>query len=84
MRRTVDWSSDGPKLFGGLLVVAAFITWLFTGRVEPLFVTTGGGLVAVGQGAQALAELKKLPEPPSSPPDTGTHRIPSHLADTDM
>jgi hypothetical protein len=42
------------------------IFWAFTDRVEPLFVTTGGTLLAIGQGARALAELKK--PPPGSPP----------------
>jgi hypothetical protein len=65
--RRIDWSSDGPKFLGAALIVAAFVFWMITGRVEPLFVTTGGGLVAIGQGAQALEELRKMPDPPSTP-----------------
>jgi hypothetical protein len=65
--RRIDWSSDGPKFLGAALIVAAFVFWMITNRVEPLFVTTGGGLVAIGQGAQALEELRKMPDPPSTP-----------------
>jgi hypothetical protein len=67
VRRRIDWSSDGPKFLGAALIVAAFVFWMLTNRVEPLFVTTGGGLVAIGQGAQALGELRRMPDPPSTP-----------------
>jgi hypothetical protein len=40
------------------------VFWAVTNRVEPLFVTTGGGLLALGQGAKALEELRKPIEPP--------------------
>jgi hypothetical protein len=33
--------------------------------VEPLFVTTGGALLGIGQAAQALGELR---QPPPEPP----------------
>jgi hypothetical protein len=55
----MDWSEWFPKLLGGAILVFAVIFWAFTDRVEPLFVTTGGTLLAIGQGARALTELKK-------------------------
>jgi hypothetical protein len=51
----------------GLLL--CFAVWFLTGRVEPLFVTGFGGLLAVGQGADALGELRKPPAPPIPPGD---------------
>lgn len=50
-------------------LVACFIVWVITGRVEPLFVTAFGGLLAVGQGADALTELRRDPMPPIPPGD---------------
>jgi hypothetical protein len=44
-------------------LVACFIVWTLTGRVEPLFVTAFGGLLAVGQGADALHQLARPPDP---------------------
>lgn len=61
----VDWASAGPRLLGALILLFCVVFWAFTDRVEPLFVTTGGGLLALGQGVQALAELK---QPPPAPP----------------
>jgi hypothetical protein len=46
------------------------ITYLADGKgaVEPLFVTTGGALLGIGQAAQALGELRHPPpEPPTIP-----------------
>jgi hypothetical protein len=59
----IEWSSAGPRLLGALILVFCVVFWAFTNRVEPLFVTTGGGLLALGQGVQALAELKQPPPP---------------------
>jgi hypothetical protein len=48
-------------------LIACFVVWMITGRVEPLFVTAFGGLLAAGQGADALRELKAPPGPPVPP-----------------
>jgi hypothetical protein len=61
---TIDWGEWFPKILGGLMLIFTVIFWAFTDRVEPLFVTTGGGLLAIGQGAKALGELRRPPEPP--------------------
>jgi hypothetical protein len=50
-------------------LVACFVVWVITGRVEPLFVTAFGGLLAVGQGADALTTLRDPPAPPIPPGD---------------
>lgn len=62
----IDWGSAGPKLLGAGILVFCLVFWAFTNRVEPLFVTTGGALLAIGQGAQALGELRTAPPPPRS------------------
>jgi len=50
-------------------LVACLGFWMATGRVEPLFVTTFGGLLAVGAGARALDTLRQTPAPPIPPGD---------------
>lgn len=64
-----DWASALPRWLGMLGLIACFAVWILTGRVEPLFVTAFGGLLAVGQGADALAELREPPTPPVPPAD---------------
>lgn len=53
-----DWSEWFPKLMGGSILMFTVVFWAFTNRVEPLFVTTGGGLLAIGQVAKARGEIK--------------------------
>jgi hypothetical protein len=50
-------------------LVACFVVWAVTPDhiVEPLFITVFGGLLAVGQGADALGELRRPPPPPLPP-----------------
>ena len=69
-RRAVDWQEWFPKLLGGITLLACLIFWMMTDRVEPLFVTTGGGLIALGQGARAITELRRPPDPPEPLPST--------------
>jgi hypothetical protein len=72
--RTIDWSSAGPRLVGAGILVFCLVFWAATylldgkGAVEPLFVTTGGALLGIGQAAQALGELR---QPPPAPPRIG-------------
>jgi hypothetical protein len=53
------------------MLVFCVLFWAITfmvdgkGAVEPLFVTTGGALLGIGQAAQALGELR---QPPPEPP----------------
>ena len=63
-RRGFDWRSDGPQVVGAAMLVFCLAFWALTDRVEPLFVTTGGGLLGLGLGAEALAELRRPPDPP--------------------
>lgn len=58
-----------PRWLGMTGLIACFAVWVITGRVEPLFVTAFGGLLAVGQGADALGTLREPPIPPIPPAD---------------
>lgn len=74
MNARVDWQEWFPKLLGAFLLLVCLIFWMVTDRIEPLFVTTGGGLIAIGQGAKALGELRRPadqpePLPPSAEPE---------------
>lgn len=60
----MDWGRSGPKLVGAGMLIFCLIFWALTNRVEPLFVTTGGALLGIGLGADALAELRAPPNPP--------------------
>jgi hypothetical protein len=51
------------------MVVFCLVFWAITDRVEPLFLTTGAGLLTVGIGAGAIAALRS-PEPPQVPSAT--------------
>lgn len=62
--RRIDWTSAGPRLLGALMLVFCLAFWAITDRVEPLFVTTGGGLLAIGQASQALGELRRPTDVP--------------------
>jgi hypothetical protein len=69
--RKVDWLSEAPRLVGAGMLLFCLAFWAITflldgkGAVEPLFVTTGGALLGIGQAAQALGELR---QPPPEPP----------------
>lgn len=67
-----EWASALPRWLGMLGLIACFAVWIATGRVEPLFVTAFGGLLTVGQGADALTELREPPNPPVPPADPPT------------
>lgn len=70
-----EWAAALPRWLGMLGLVACFLVWVLTGRVEPLFVTAFGGLLAVGQGADALGTLRDPPRPPippADPPEAGS------------
>lgn len=66
-RTAREWLALAPQAVGlfGLIFCLVFwaVTFLATGHgaAEPLFVTSFGGLLAAGQGAQAIAELKQPP-----------------------
>lgn len=56
-----------PQWLGMLGVVACFIFWAFTGRLEPLLLSAFGGLIFVGQAGEAFAILvRSPPEPPTT------------------
>lgn len=64
----VNWGSAGPKLLGAAILVFSVVFWAVTDRVEPLFVTTGGGLVGSGYVLDGLLALRQPPPgPPPSP-----------------
>lgn len=76
-RGASEWGSVLPAWLGMLGLIACFAVWALTRShiVEPLFVTTFGGLLAVGAGAKALDTLRQPPAPPippgDPPPDSG-------------
>jgi hypothetical protein len=64
-----EWGSALLVWFAMLGLVACFLVWVLTGRVEALFVTTFGGLLGVGYGSRALVTLREPPLPPIPPAD---------------
>lgn len=52
-----------PRWLGMAGLVAALIFWMATGRFEPAFLTTFGGLLLGGQGLEVLQALKAPPPP---------------------
>lgn len=76
-RTASEWGAVLPAWLGMLGLIASFLFWAATylltgkGAVEPLFVTTFGGLLALGAGAKALDTIRQapqLPVPPNDPP----------------
>jgi hypothetical protein len=63
-----EWAAALPTWFGMMGLIACFVVWVATSDhiVEPIFVTTFGGLLGVGQAANALVVLKRPPEAPST------------------
>jgi hypothetical protein len=63
-----EWAAALPTWFGMMGLIACFVVWVATSQhiVEPIFVTTFGGLLGVGQAANALAVLKRPPDPPAT------------------
>jgi hypothetical protein len=73
----INWGTAGPKLLGAGILIFSVVFWAFTGRVEALFVTTGGGLVGSGYVLDGLMQLRHPPPPPPPHPreplgDAGT------------
>lgn len=59
-----EWGAVVPQWLGIFGLVVQFLIWFATylatgkGVVEPAFLTAFGGLIVVGQGAEALASLR--------------------------
>lgn len=70
-RSASEWGAVLPGWLGMIGLIACFAVWAVTPEhiVEPLFVTTFGGLLAVGAGAGALGTLRNPPPPPIPPAD---------------
>lgn len=70
-----EWLTLAPRLTGIAGLLGAFLFWAATslidppGRVEPAFVTAFVGLIAAGQGIEALAVLRS--PPPNQKHDEG-------------
>jgi hypothetical protein len=66
-QRAAEWSLIAPVavgVFGLLVILVVYVaTLIITGHgvTEPALLTTFGGLLAVGQGTQALAALRTPP-----------------------
>lgn len=63
-RTLEEWTAALGRLLGIVGLVFCAVVWLITDRVEPLLVTTFGSLLAIGQGAQAIATLRHIEPPP--------------------
>lgn len=64
-----EWAAALPTWFGMMGLIACFVVWVVTKQhiVEPIFVTTFGGLLGIGQAANVAVVLKRPPEPPGDP-----------------
>jgi len=60
-RSAQEWLALAPTVIGAVGLVTLGIFWMATGRVDQFLITTFGGLLGIGQGAQALAALKAPP-----------------------
>lgn len=77
-RTLEEWTAALGRLLGIVGLVFCAVVWLLTDRVEPLLVTTFGSLLAIGQGAQAIATLRHIepPPPPTIPPSPPGETLP--------
>lgn len=72
-RTAAEWAAVLPVWLGMLGLVFCAIFWAITNRIEPSLLTVFGGLLAAGQGAQALQALKAPNVPQvTDPPRDGS------------
>lgn len=71
-RSASEWAAVLPRYLGMAGVIFCAIVWLLADRLEPALLASFGGLIAVGQGAEALAALKSAPPAPPPVPDSST------------
>lgn len=57
-RSAGEWGAVVPQWLGIVGLIFCVVFWAITDRVEPLLVTTFGGILTVGLGAEALAALR--------------------------
>ena len=76
-RSAAEWAGVLPRYLGMLGLVFCAVVWLLADRIEPALLAAFGGLLAVGQGAEAVAALRSPPPVDTQVPpeiDTGTRR----------
>lgn len=71
-RSAAEWASVIPVWLGIFGLVFCALFWALTDRIEPALLTAFGGILAAGQGAQALQALKDPPERLQSETDEGS------------
>lgn len=83
-RRTpAELFAFAPQVIGAFGFMFSILFWAATfiatgkGALEPIFVTTSGGLLAVGLTAEAVASLRSSPPVPPPLPDPAGPDAPS-------
>lgn len=69
-RTAQEWGAVAPQWLGVFGLIACFVVWLVNRQVEPAFLTAFGGLIVVGQGAEAITAMRTPPPAPPPVPDS--------------
>lgn len=64
------WAPILTRYLGMAGVIFCAVVWATTGRLEPVLLAAFGGLIGIGQGADAIRSMKDAPPVPPPVPDT--------------
>lgn len=64
------WAPILTKYLGMAGVVFCASVWLAANRLEPVLLAAFGGLIGIGQGADAIRSMRESPPVPPPVPDT--------------
>lgn len=64
------WAPILTRYLGMVGVVFCATWWAATGRLEPVLLAAFGGLIGIGQGADAIRSMREAPPVPPPVPDT--------------
>lgn len=64
------WAPILTRYLGMVGIVFCAVVWALTGRLEPVLLAAFGGLIGIGQGADAIRSMKDPPPVPPPLPDT--------------
>lgn len=69
--RSADiWAPILARYLGMAGVMFCAVVWTLTGRLEPVLLAAFGGLIGIGQGADAIRSMKDTPAVPPPLPDS--------------